>query len=66
MEGNCQNNDIDYTCDLTKPLPKKRVLNLQRDNGRAVSITTSHYLNTRNLPMRQHVTLHVVLETCFK
>ena len=66
MEGNCQNNDTDYTCDLTKPLPKKRVLNLQRDNGRAVSITTSHYLNTRNLPMRQHVTLHVVLETCFK
>ena len=46
MEGNCQINDVVYNCDITRPLPRN-ILNLQRRNGRATSITTSYDLNTR-------------------
>ena len=54
MEGNCLVNDVVYKCDVTRPLPKK-VLDLQRENGRAVSIITSYHLNTRDIPIRQHL-----------
>ena len=27
---------------------------MQKENGRAVSITTSYHLNTRHVPIRQH------------
>ena len=54
MEGNCQVNDVAYKCDLTRPLPKKCVLNLQSQNGRATSINTSSHLNTSDIPIRQH------------
>ena len=33
---------------------KKCILDLQRENGTAVSITTGYYLNTRDIPIRQH------------
>ena len=48
MEGNCQVNDAVYKCDVTRSLPKKSILDLQRENGRAVSITT------RDIPIRQY------------
>ena len=35
MEGNSQVNDVVYKCDIIRPLPKKCILNLQRENGRA-------------------------------
>ena len=54
MERNCQVNDIIYNCDITRPFPKTCTLDLQRENGRAVSITTSYYLNTRDIQIRQH------------
>ena len=46
MEWNCQVNDVVYRCDVARPLPKK---------GRTVSLTTSHDLNTRDIPLRQHI-----------
>ena len=36
--GNCQDNDVGYKCDATRSLPKKSILDLRRENGRAVSI----------------------------
>ena len=54
IEGNCQVKDIVYKCDVTRPLPKKCILDFQRENGGAVSITTSYYLNKRDVPIRQH------------
>ena len=60
MEGNCVVNDKVYECDVTKPLPKKVYLGLEGwnrlglENGRAVSITTSYDLNTRDVLIRQH------------
>ena len=53
MERNCQVNDIIYNCDIARPFPKTCTLDLQRENGRAVFITTSYYLNTR-IQIRQH------------
>ena len=53
-EGNCLVNDVVYKCDVTRPLPKKCILDLKRENGRAISITTSYHLNTRDIPIRQH------------
>ena len=54
MEGNGQVNDIVYKCDLTRPLLKK-VLDMQRENGRAFSIATSYHLIARDISIRQHV-----------
>ena len=54
MEGNGQVNDIVYKCDLTRPLLKK-VLDMQRENGRAFSIATSYHLIGRDISIRQHV-----------
>ena len=53
MERKRQVNDIVYRCDITSPYRKKSVLDLPRENGRAVSITTSHHLYTRYIPIRQ-------------
>ena len=33
IDGNCQVNDVVYKCDITRPLPKKYILDLQRENG---------------------------------
>ena len=33
IEGNYQVNDVVYKCDITRPLPKKYILDLQRENG---------------------------------
>ena len=52
MEGNCQANDAVYKCDVTRPLLEKSILRLQRENGRAVSITTNYHWNTRDIPVR--------------
>ena len=52
MEGSCQVNDVVYKCDATR---KTCILDLQRENGRAVSITTSYHLNTRDIPIRQYL-----------
>ena len=52
LEGNCQVNNVVYKCDVTRPLPKKCILDLQRENGRAVSITIIYHLNTRDIPIR--------------
>ena len=50
MEGNCLVIDIVYKCDITRPLLKKAYLGLvERENGRAVSLTTSYHLNTRDI-----------------
>ena len=46
---------MEQRCDATRPLPKKVYLDLQQENGRAVSITKSYYLNTRAIPIRQEV-----------
>ena len=54
MEENCKVNDVVYKCDITTPLPKKCILDLQRENGRAASRTTSYHLNTIDCPIRQH------------
>ena len=54
MERNCKAKDVVYKCDVTRPLPKKCILELQRENGRAVSITTIYHLNARDIPIRQH------------
>ena len=55
MERNCQINDVVYKCDVTRPLPQKVYLGLaERENGRAVSITSSYHAKTRDLPIRQH------------
>ena len=54
VEGKCQIDDVVYKCDVTGPLLKKVYLNLQRENGRAVSLTTSYHLNTKDIPIRQH------------
>ena len=46
MEGNCQNNDVVCKCDVKRPLRKKKcIMNLQRDNDRAVFITIFYNLN---------------------
>ena len=45
---------VEYRCDATRPLLKKVYLDLQKENGRAVSVTKSYYLNTRDIPIRQH------------
>ena len=50
MEGNCQVNGVVYKCDVARPLPEKVHLDLQRENQRAISITTNYYLNTRDTP----------------
>ena len=60
MGGNCQAIDIVYKCEVTRPLPKKSNLDFQRENRRAASITAS-YLNTRDIPIRQHFQV-----TCFR
>ena len=52
LEGNCQVNDVVYKCDVTRPFPKKCILDLQRANGRAVSITIIYNLNTRDISIR--------------
>ena len=63
MKGNCQVNDAVSKCDVTRPLPKKVylglarekcILDLQWENGRYVSTTTSYHLNTGDIPVRQH------------
>ena len=54
MEGNCPVNDVVDKCDVQDHCRKKCILNLQRENGRAVSITTSYQLNTRDILIRQH------------
>ena len=33
---------------------KKRILHLQREDGRVVSVTAIYHLNTRDIPIRQH------------
>ena len=43
MEGKCQANDAVYKYDVTRPLLKKSILRLQRENGRAISITTNYH-----------------------
>ena len=53
MEGNCQVNNVVHKWDVTRSLPKKVYLGLQRKNGRAVSLTTSYHLNTREIPTSQ-------------
>ena len=40
----CQVNDTIYKCDVTRPLPKNVILDLQRENGTAISIGTSYHL----------------------
>ena len=54
MEGNCQVNFLVYKCDVTRPLPKKRLLDLQRESERNDFITLNYHLNKRNTPIRQH------------
>ena len=54
MEENCLVNGVVYRCDVARPLLEKVYLGLaERENGRAVSITPSYHLNTRNTPIRQ-------------
>ena len=57
MERNCQDNDVGYKCDVTRPFLKKCILDLQKENGRAASITKSYHLNTKDIPIRQHFQL---------
>ena len=54
MEGNCQGNDVVYKCDITRPLPKKYILDLYREDGKAISITISYHLNTIDIKKRLH------------
>ena len=54
MEGNCKINDVVYKCNVKGPLPEKCILDLQRENGRAVSIATIYHSNTIDNPIRQH------------
>ena len=42
MEGNCPVNNVVNKWDM------------QRENGRAISITKSYHLNTRHIPTGQH------------
>ena len=55
IEGYCQVNNVVYKYDVRKIIAKKMcIFDLQRENGREVSITASYYLNTRDIPIRQH------------
>ena len=52
-ERNCQVNNVVCKCDVTRPLQKKVYLGLaERENGRAVSITKSYHLITRDIITR--------------
>ena len=51
MDSNCQVNDIVNKCDRKRPLPKKCILDLQRDNGRVTSITINYHLDTIGIPI---------------
>ena len=53
MEWKCQVDDVVYKCDVQDHCRKKCILDLQRQNRRAVSITTIHHLNRRDIPIRQ-------------
>ena len=53
MKGNCKVNNVVYRCGISRPLPKKVYLRLaERENGTAISITTSYHLNTKDIPTR--------------
>ena len=57
MKGNCKVNNVVYRCGISRALPKKVYLRLaerERENGTAISITTSYHLNTKDIPTRQH------------
>ena len=54
MKGNCKVNYV-IKCDTTRPLPKKHILDLQRESGRNVFIIINYPLNKRKTPIRQHV-----------
>ena len=54
MERNCQLYFVVFKCEVTRSLPKKRLLDLQREKGRNVFITINYHLNNRNTPIRRH------------
>ena len=54
LEGNCHVKDVVYKCDVTRPLLKKCILDLQRENGRLAFIAMNYHLDTRGIPTRQH------------
>ena len=54
LEGNYHVKDVFYKCDVTRPLLKKCILDLQRENGRLAFIAMNYHLDTRGIPTRQH------------
>ena len=59
MEGNCKVNVVLYKYDVTNKAKaihylRRCILNVQRENGRSVSITTRYHLNTSDISIRQH------------
>ena len=57
MEGNCQVNNIVYKCDVIRPLPKKCIQDLQRENGRAVSSFYNYKLSFKHKRSSNKTTL---------
>ena len=43
LEGNCHVKDVVYKCDVTRPLLKKCILDLRRENGRLAFITMTYH-----------------------
>ena len=66
MDSNCQVNDIVNKCDRKRPLPKKCILDLQRDNGRVTSITINYHLDTIGIPICNTFKFYDALEKRFK
>ena len=52
MEGDFLVNGVVYKYGVTKPMPKKCILDLQWKNGKTVTITTGCHSHTRDIPIR--------------
>ena len=53
-----------YKCDVTRPLPKKCILDLQSENGRAVFITTRQNIYIKYIYI--YIYIHIKLKNLFK
>ena len=49
MQGNCQVNYVVYKYDVTRPLPRTCILDLQSENENVTSIAINYQLNIRHI-----------------
>ena len=60
MEGNCLVSKVVFKSKVTRPLLIKVYLGLAGENGRPISITAAYHLNTRVVPIRQHLQVTIL------